>query len=53
MKKPPQKKRVKSQKKRSKKRIMDSLPLIHLNAAGIDVGSEGAVRDKILHTKIQ
>jgi transposase len=35
-----QKKRIKAQKKRSKKVDLDSLPFIHINAAGIDIGSE-------------
>jgi len=40
MKKNGQKKQVKARKKRSKKVNLDSLPLIHFNAAGIDIGSE-------------
>jgi transposase len=40
MKKPTQKKQVKVRKKSSKKVNLDSLPLIHINAAGIDIGSE-------------
>ena len=39
MKKPAQKKQIKVQKK-SKKVNLDSLPLININAAGIDIGSE-------------
>lgn len=39
MKKPGQKKHVKARKKRSKKVNLDSLPFIHVNAAGIDIGS--------------
>ena len=40
MKKPGQKKQVKARKKSSKKVNLDSLPFIHINAAGIDIGSE-------------
>ena len=39
MKKPSPKKQVKARKKRSKKGNLDSLPFIHINAAGIDIGS--------------
>ena len=34
------KKKVKSRKKRSKKRDLNSLPTLNINAAGIDIGSE-------------
>jgi len=40
MKKPGQKKQVRARKKSSKKMKLDSLPFIHINAAGIDIGSE-------------
>jgi transposase len=40
MKKHGQKKQGKARKKSSKKVDLDSLPLIHINAAGIDIGSE-------------
>lgn len=39
MKKSSQKKQVKARKKSSKKMNLDSLPFIHINAAGIDIGS--------------
>jgi transposase len=34
------KKKVKSRKKRSKKRDLNSLPTLNINAAGVDIGSE-------------
>jgi transposase len=40
MKKTGQKKQFKARKKRSKKVNLDSLPLMNINAAGIDIGSE-------------
>ena len=40
MKQPGQKKQGKARKKSSKKVNLESLPLININAAGIDIGSE-------------